>query len=620
MKFLFFIICLIFYEINALTVDGGINLIFFGKSFTDITTTTLDFNFASLKGTTYFDIKKPTAVFAHGYLTDYKTPMNKDLIKAYIYRGDYNVISIDWSKYSWDWNIFAVANSTNDQADYIRQILLQMKSAGFDLSTFHFIGHCVGANILGRVGYQFIKNNTFTLTRITGLDPSSAFFGTSNEWPDSWSELFPSLNKKNAKFVDIIHTDAGFQGLNYVGGHADFWVNGGNNQPKCSFFDIFTYQADDMIRCSHNRAVKYYTESVESTTKLLFISTKCVNNTYTAEACTGSISSMGIYANKYAANEGNFFVSTNGTSPYSTSSLLLIDGGINLVFFGKGANDYKSTTLDYNYASLKGTRYFDISKPTAVYAHGFNSKFLDPDIMGIGEAFISREDHNVIAVDWQKYTSNFFYPEVAGAVDDVASFIVKMLIQMQTARYNLTTFYFIGHSLGAQLMGRIGYQLKSNYNFTISRITALDPAGPQFGSFNDWPTSIAFIFPAVNKLNAKFVDVIHTDAGSLGDSYSVAHVDFWPNGGFDQPLCSISPTNYNCNATFDVCIGCDHGRSIRYFSESVRSLTKHKFKSFLCSTSIIAPAACTGSISSMGFYANLYAANEGNYYCQILQI
>ena len=59
--------------------------------------------------------------------------------------------------------------------------------------------------------------------------------------------------------------------------------------------------------------------------------------------------------------------------------------------------------------------------------------------------------------------------------------------------------------------------------------SGLDPAGPYF-SYTD---------PAVrlDPGDAHFVDVIHTDAGLLGTSQSVGHIDFFPNGGLRQPGC-----------------------------------------------------------------------------------
>ena len=57
----------------------------------------------------------------------------------------------------------------------------------------------------------------------------------------------------------------------------------------------------------------------------------------------------------------------------------------------------------------------------------------------------------------------------------------------------------------------------------------LDPAGPYF-SYTDPEVRL-------DPSDARFVDVIHTDAGLLGTSQNVGDVDFYPNGGSRQPGC-----------------------------------------------------------------------------------
>lgn len=60
----------------------------------------------------------------------------------------------------------------------------------------------------------------------------------------------------------------------------------------------------------------------------------------------------------------------------------------------------------------------------------------------------------------------------------------------------------------------------------------MDPAGPLF---TKWPKSLK-----LDKEDADFVDVIHTDAGIFGYPRSVGHVDFWPNRGISpQPGCTF---------------------------------------------------------------------------------
>ena len=43
------------------------------------------------------------------------------------------------------------------------------------------------------------------------------------------------LDESDARYVDVIHTDAGFYGTDRRGGHTDFYPNGGSHQPGCRF-------------------------------------------------------------------------------------------------------------------------------------------------------------------------------------------------------------------------------------------------------------------------------------------------------------------------------------------------------------------------------------------------
>ncbi|KAH6925295.1 hypothetical protein HPB50_003386 [Hyalomma asiaticum] len=69
-------------------------------------------------------------------------------------------------------------------------------------------------------------------------------------------------------------------------------------------------------------------------------------------------------------------------------------------------------------------------------------------------------------------------------------------------------------------------------NFPGTYVQGLDPAGPLFDDDT----------VALSPDDAQFVDAIHTDSGTLYDlrfgiRKSVGHVDFFPNGGNNQPQC-----------------------------------------------------------------------------------
>lgn len=58
-----------------------------------------------------------------------------------------------------------------------------------------------------------------------GLDPALPFFTT--------ADRHSKLDKTDAKFVDVIHTNAGVFGKIEPSGHVDFYINGGQTQPAC---------------------------------------------------------------------------------------------------------------------------------------------------------------------------------------------------------------------------------------------------------------------------------------------------------------------------------------------------------------------------------------------------
>lgn len=110
--------------------------------------------------------------------------------------------------------------------------------------------------------------------------------------------------------------------------------------------------------------------------------------------------------------------------------------------------------------------------------------------------------------------------------------VAQVLLEMFEKSLNIDTFHIVGHSLGGQLNGFISRLVKkqSKGEKIIRRITSLDPAFPQF-----YP---AVGVTPVNKHDAEFVDIIHTDAFLYGAPVSTGTVDFWPNGGRTlQPGC-----------------------------------------------------------------------------------
>jgi len=93
------------------------------------------------------------------------------------------------------------------------------------LDDVHLLGFSLGGHVAGVAGH----NLSGRLGRITGLDPAGPRFG-SNKHEDL------RLDHKDAKFIDVIHTDGGNLGTDLDGGHVDFYPDGGRKQSSCSFW------------------------------------------------------------------------------------------------------------------------------------------------------------------------------------------------------------------------------------------------------------------------------------------------------------------------------------------------------------------------------------------------
>ena len=73
----------------------------------------------------------------------------------------------------------------------------------------HCIGHSLGAHVCGFTGRALRNISHLYLSRISGLDPAGPMFTNDVPSPFNYYNITPEarLNKDDAEFVDIIHTD-----------------------------------------------------------------------------------------------------------------------------------------------------------------------------------------------------------------------------------------------------------------------------------------------------------------------------------------------------------------------------------------------------------------------------
>ncbi|XP_020778846.1 lipase member H [Boleophthalmus pectinirostris] len=188
---------------------------------------------------------------------------------------------------------------------------------------------------------------------------------------------------------------------------------------------------------------------------------------------------------------------------------------------------------------------FDPKRPTAFVIHGYRPTGAPPSwIDRVVQVLLAHDDMNVIVVDWNKGAANLNYFIAVTYTRDAAQNLTDFIITMQEEGASLDNIHLIGVSLGAHLAGFVGSNLKGK----IGRITGLDPAGPMFTS--------AGPDERLDPSDAQFVDVLHTDMDSFGLRGAHGHIDFYANGGADQPGC---PKTIFAGKSYFVC---DHQRAV----------------------------------------------------------
>ncbi|XP_077987702.1 pancreatic triacylglycerol lipase-like [Glandiceps talaboti] len=228
--------------------------------------------------------------------------------------------------------------------------------------------------------------------------------------------------------------------------------------------------------------------------------------------------------------------------------------------------------------NLSGSN-FNKNKDSKFIIHGFLSD-ADTDWMDdMKDEFLTRADYNVFLVDWEDGADKLFtYGKAADNSYEVGRQIYEFIQMLKTKTgYDERKVHLIGHSLGAHASGEAGRRIP-----TIGRITGLDPAGR---NFEDLGTD-----RRLDASDAQFVDIIHTDSDKYGFLNPIGDVDFYPNGGDDQPGCS--PIGLKA---------CDHGRAYVYFTESIN--VNCAYTSYPCAVGQECSTCGSGQCNRMGFHA-----------------
>ena len=249
-----------------------------------------------------FSLTDPVILLIHGWRSDGHW-LGNFYQEAYHKAGNFNVISVDWGSLE-SINYLEAAALTKPVANHTTKLVKVLKDLG-SFDKIHVVGHSLGAHVSGFLGKKVKDFGIGTLKRITDLDPADPGFG--------WNDANGRLDKTDAEFVDVLHTNSGIllEGALTIKapiGHVDFYPAGGSHQPGCSevcLGDLCgNLDLDDFLRggCSHLRANHYFRESILSDSNK-FLSWKC--NSWkiflNGDCCEGEMAYMGHWINKRQA-------------------------------------------------------------------------------------------------------------------------------------------------------------------------------------------------------------------------------------------------------------------------------------------------------------------------------
>lgn len=262
----------------------------------------IDKAYHSLTQPGIFDITKQTKIIIHGYRDRSQSSVSLDIANGYKEKNMFNVLLVDAEEMMNQRYILSVYNARLI-GKRLANLLGNLENYGASADDFHLLGISLGAHIAGWAGKYFHRYKSHSIGRITGLDPAGPCF--------SYAFHDQRLDKMDAKYVDVVHSNMLVQGVIEPLGHADFYINGGGpQQPGCI-----------MPSCSHLRAAEVYAESIKVPKSFVGISCQswqhyeanaCKNKSYAVMGYGSSTSTRGLYYLRTSASPP-FGLGMNGT-------------------------------------------------------------------------------------------------------------------------------------------------------------------------------------------------------------------------------------------------------------------------------------------------------------------
>lgn len=234
------------------------------------------------------------------------------------------------------------------------------------------------------------------------------------------------------------------------------------------------------------------------------------------------------------------------------STLLAISSAINIppdaVKFYLYTKETESNpeVLDINDPEAIGKSHFNPQNPVRVIIHGFLNNKDAPVNRLLRQAYLKKNDFNVIVVDWGKVAQNSFYAYAVSSLPSVGKVVAEMIQKLSEAGAKPSEMLVTGHSLGAHVAGFTGKQLPEKYR--LGTIIGMDPAGPLFLTVK--PSG------RLDKSDADYVFVIHTNGAQLGLFKPIGNADLYFNNGLMQIGCGVD-------------MSCSHSRAFQFLANAI---------------------------------------------------
>ncbi|XP_013161883.1 PREDICTED: pancreatic lipase-related protein 3-like [Papilio xuthus] len=239
-----------------------------------------------------------TVVLTHGFMESSEGIMAKALTSELLKKKDMDVLVLDGRNII-SYEYFRSTTYVRFIGEKLGSVLSQIIKKGQDANNIIIIGHSLGAHIAGIAGKRIQQLTGKAIGRIIALDPAGpCFININRDY---------RLDKDDAVYVDVIHTNGGILGLKEPVGHKDFYPNGGSSQPGCF-----------LSTCDHSRAWELFAESLRFPQH--FLAHRCSNWTMFREGhCSkNDLAYMGINSTK--GSPGSYFLTTNSISPFGIGS------------------------------------------------------------------------------------------------------------------------------------------------------------------------------------------------------------------------------------------------------------------------------------------------------------